>query len=649
MHVAMATDTKIHRNGKRMTTRQPSAIDPPSPRAVPEDHADELLQDNMRLGNIRDRFGGSNSYGLPEWGWLVLLVSLPLFAQFSGVYELFPRPGWVDPMIYIGYFLDPAGQIQTLGAYYFSQRIPYVFLGSLFYEIFTPAYAHLGLSLLFQLIALISVYSIARKTFGPLVAVLSGWWLGANPLWIASISSGYVDGPAIALSIAAIAVLLLGNAGCWRFREAFLNLTAGFLCACVLALHPIPAFLTGVALLLAAVTTRPGDLFLFYRIFAISIGGLLGLLLMAIYSQTIGGPFLFLFHDAHPIRNAFTGNAIPFSRPLEEWLPKAFRITSLFITFVFFTLTVFTDSSEKGKSKKIALVAAVTSILFFTVAAIWDVVVGGMVTQTWFYSSYALIGQSLLVISIIGNLLSKREYNSPFYVYLFIFTALSVISVVYFNDAIVRTADRFSPIFIWIAVFAASAAIINLVLSKKRGAAIIAIVLLTSTIGVVNSDTRFMFAQRQTVPFRTFFELAIDIRNAVDKAGLYGRRVALWVDRRDLVSSDVPSNEHATYHFFVGGVTIPLNTLDSLAGLWLWDKGTLGFDMPNVTAANEQWLKQPKMPTSLIMVCTVSAICEQAQAKLDTLNIPSSVRSRLSIWKPGLNPVTVLIVDYTLP
>ncbi|MNE31091.1 hypothetical protein D3C80_1246390 [compost metagenome] len=111
----------------------------------------------------------------------------------------------------------------------------------------------------------------------------------------------------------------------------------------------------------------------------------------------------------------------------------------------------------------------------------------------------------------------------------------------------------------------------------------------------------------------------------------------------------MPSNEHATYHFFVGGVTIPLNTLDSLAGLWLWDKGTLGFDMPNVTAANEQWLKQPKMPTSLIMVCTVSAICEQAQAKLDTLNIPSSVRSRLSIWKPGLNPVTVLIVDYTLP
>jgi hypothetical protein len=645
----ISADTKIHRNGKRMTTRQPSAIHLPAQGVeVSEGPLPEFFQDT-KGGNTDASLSNRSPQGLPEWAWLMLLVSLPLFAQFSGAYELFPRPGWVDPMIYVGYFLDPTAQIQNLGAYYFSQRIPYVFLGSLFYEIFTPAYAHIALSLLFQLIALVSVYSIARKIFGPLAAVLSGWWLGANPLWIASISNGYVDGPAIALSIAAIAVLLLANNGYWLVREALLNLTAGFLCACVLALHPIPALLTGVALLLAVMTTQPAKVFLFYRVFAISIGGVLALLLMAIYSKSIGGPFIFLFHDVHPIKNAFAGNAIPFSRPLQEWLPKAFRIAPLFITLAFFTLIVFVESWGKGKSRQIALIAAITSISFFIVAAIWDIAVGGMITQTWFYSSYALLGQSLLMIFIIGTLLSKRDYNSRFYIYLFASIFFATIVGIYFNGAVIMVADRFSPILIWIAIFATSAAILSLILSENRGAVIVAIVLLTSAIGVINFDTRFIFAQRQTVSFRTFFELAIDIRNVVDKAGLYGRRVALWVDRRDLVSSDVPSNEHATYRFFVGGGTIPLNTLDSLAGLWLWDKGTLSFDMPNVTAANEQWLKQPKMPTSLIMVCTVSAICERGHTKLDTLNIPSSVRSRLSIWKPGLNPVTVLIVDYTLP
>ncbi|EKJ97398.1 hypothetical protein C241_01724 [Bradyrhizobium lupini HPC(L)] len=632
-----------------MTTRQASANQSPVPHAQAlEDQAPTLVQD-MRPGNAEAGVSDRSGKGLPEWSWLMLLVSLPLLAQFSSAYELFPRPGWVDPMIYVGYFLDPASQIQNLGAYYFSQRIPFLFLGSIFYDVFTPAYAHIALSLTFQFVALLSVYSIARRIFGPLAAVLSGWWLGANPLWIASISNGYVDGPAIALSIAAIAVLLAANTGRWGFREGILNLIAGFLCACVLALHPIPALLTGVALLIACLTTQSAKTFLFYRVSAIFIGGLIALLLMAIYSRSIGGPFVFLFHDVHPIRNAFAGNAIPFSRPLQEWLPKAFRIALPFITFVFFTLIVFVENWGKGKSRQIALLAAVTSISFFVVSAIWDIVVGGMVTQTWFYSSYSLIGQSLVAIFIVGTLVSKRDYKANFYIYVFSLVFLGTIVCIYFNGAVIRIANGFGPTIIWIAIFTASAAILFLILNRNRGATIVAIFLLTSAIGVINFDTRFIFAQRQTVSFRTFFELAIDIRNVVDKAGLHGRRVALWVDRRDLVSSDVPSNEHATYRFFVGGGTIPLNTLDSLAGLWLWDKGTLSFDMPNVTPANEQWLKQPKMPTSLIMVCTVSAICDRGHRKLDALDIPSSVRSRLSIWKPGLNPVTVLIVDYILP
>lgn len=632
-----------------MTTRQSSANQSPVSGAQDsEDRPPAVVQD-VRHGNTDASFGGRNWEGLPEWSWLVLLVSLPLIAQFSGVYELFPRPGWVDPMIYVGYFLDPARQIQNLGAYYFSQRIPFVFLGSLFYDVFTPAYAHIALGLTFQFIALLSVYSIARRTFGPLAAVLSGWWLGANPLWIASISNGYVDGPAIALSIASIAVLLLANNGRWRFREGPLNLLTGFLCACVLALHPIPALLTCVALLVACLTTQSPKTLLFYRVSAISIGGLSALLLMAIYSQSIGGPFIFLFHDAHPIRNAFAGNALPFSRPLQEWFPKAFRVALPFIIFIFFAMMVFVESWGKGKPRQIALLAAATSISFFVVSAVWDIAVGGMVTQTWFYSSYSLIGQSIIVILIVGNLISSKEYGSNYYILLFSLVFISTIISIYFNLAVAATINGFSPILIWIAIFTASSVILFLILNKNRGVAIAAIFLLTSTIGVINFDTRFIFAQRQTVSFRTFFELAIDIRNVVDKAGLYGRRVALWVDRRDLVSSDVSSNEHATYRFFVGGGTIPLNTLDSLAGLWLWDKGTLSFDMPNVTAANEQWLKQPKMPTSLIMVCTVSAICDGGHKKLDALDIPSSVRSRLSIWKPGLNPVTVLIVDYMLP
>ena len=623
-----------------MTTPQPSAI--------PQDHLDTTASKDIQIHGAGLSTDASRT--VPEWAWLLLLISLPLIAQFSGAYELFPRPGWVDPMIYVGHFLDPASQIQNLGAYYFSQRVPYIILGSLFYAVFSPTYAHIALSLFFQLLALISTYAIGRKFFGPLASVVSGWWLGVNPLWIASVTNGYIDGPAIALSLTAISLLLLGCDQSRRPAELLLELAAGFLLACVLALHPVPALLTGVAFLTTLLTTPSAGINLIGRSISIIGGALLSLLLMAIYSTSIGAAFLFLIHDVHPIKNAFAGNVIPYVRPLEDWLSKTFRISLPFLVLaLFLPLMASPPNLAKAGERQLALIGLSTLFASFIVIAIWDLVIRGMMAQSWFYASYTLIGLNLMMTVAIGTLLLGRKQGIERDILMLTAMGISIIAALCFHEQIAKAADDFGTASVWVAILFTSAAVITLAINRLSRQAIVGIVLLSSMIGIVNTDTRFTFTQHNTTRFRVFFELALDIRMAVDKAGLTGRRVVLWVDRKDFKTADLASNEHANYYFFAGGKTIPLNTFDSLAALWLWDKGTLNFDMPNLTVTNEEWLKKAQMPTSLVIVCSDPAVCSLGRAKLDALNIPSTIRSHLYIWKPGLKPTTVLIVDYVLP
>ncbi|ARQ57006.1 hypothetical protein Kim5_CH00899 [Rhizobium sp. Kim5] len=601
-----------------------------------------------RLNSAEERLGARIS-SLPAWRQVALLLALPFLVQLSGAYELFPRPGWVDPMIYVGYFLDPAAQIREYGPYYFSQRIPFIVIGSFFYKIFSPAYAHIALTNFFQITALLSLYYIGKRAGGMPVGLAAGWWLGTNPLWLASISSGYVDGPAIALALATIGFCMFGadqskcSGGLWR------NAAAGFFFACVLALHPVPALLTAAALVFSF-RLLPSTTSITVRMTSTAAGFLFGMFLMSIYSQAIGGPFLFFLNDSAPIRNAFAGNALPFIRPIGEWLPGAFRISMPFIIlFLAAALLIQRNKVEMKASRQLAALGLLTLLSSVGVIVVWDALLRGLMAQTWFYASYLLIGEGLLVAFIASALLEGCKKDASYDICTVLAAGIVVAATLLFHEGIAEFVDRMSRAAAWIAIGAAAVFVVMLAVKSAGRSAVVGLALLTSVLGIANADTRFTFTKSETVPFRALFQLALDIQKVTKETNLQGRRVALWMDRSNFTTGNERSDEHAAYDFFIAGNKLSLNTFDSVAALWLWDRGTINFNMPTVSQENEAWLKAQNIPTSLVLLCTTAYTCGQGHITLDTLKIPTEVRSRTIIWESGLKPITLLIVDYLLP
>lgn len=590
----------------------------------------------------------TSTYHMNEWVWLLILVSLPIALQFSGAYELFPPPGWVDPMIYIGYSLNPHQQIQNLGTYYYSQRIPFIAVGHFFHAVFSPAYAHLGQGVLFQSVAIFSLYTIGKRACSRIAGIASAWWLATNPLWIASIASGYVDGPAIAMSLCAIALFLASkNQSQANSRTAF-NFLSGSAIATVLALHPLPALFACIALLIILLMVQTAYSSKFRTIVTCSVGVFFAILLMAVYSQSIGGPFFFLLSDHHPINNALAGRALLFSRSLETWMPQAFRLAMPFVLLASFVLHIATaEQADLTNRKALARAAIITMLASIILIVVWDFGIGGLMAQSWFYASYFLIGESLLVVFLITSMLASSMHLPYQALTILVPFAFAAVGIVIFQETIAQTAAELGGKDVWYAIICATAALLLAIWMRlKRGAMLIMLGLTMST-GIANGDTRFIFTKADSVPFRTFFELALEVRHIVDQNNLHGRRTAVWANRYDYPSNDIETNQHATYQFSVANQAVPLTIHDSIAGLWLWDKGSLNLAMPELTPANNGWLSVQDAPTSVILVCAVVQTCELGQAKLEQAGLSPTVRSRSMIWKQDLNPVTVIILDYT--
>ena len=578
---------------------------------------------------------------------LAAALSLPLLILFIGSFELFPVPGWVDPLIYAGYFLDAKAQIEMFGAYYFSNRVPFIFVGSLVYDLFEPTTAHLALVLLWQVIAVCSLFAILRPLSTWPVAVMGAWWLGVNPLWIASLSSGYVDAPAISMALAALA-LLLASLRCDGPRSWLLAATSGIFVSCVAALHPLPALFVAIAcvpILLVHLREKA----MWGRLAVLILSGLLTILALGFYSLLIGGPFWFLLADLTPVSNAMSGASRRFIRPADEWLFGALRLGLPLTVAALGALLLIDRRTQITKTQLLLGVTALVTLgLTFLLLGAWDIYANGLMLQTKFYASYLLIGQSLLAGFILVRLNASPHLRGTR-----IFLAVALVVIV--TLVLLVWHEQILAVLEWTAVWAKWAglviATITLLALARFGLGRAATVLLFATtilVGVGNADTRLTWRESGTVSFKQIYELALSVRRTVDDANLKGRRVQIWLDRSSFTTGDPRSDKRGTYEIYLQDGSLELNAFDSIAALWLWDKGALNFEMPVLSQANLDWLLTPSAPTSIVIICVHPNSCNEGHLALDTAEIPTEVRTRATIWKPDLLPVTVLIVDYLL-
>ena len=225
---------------------------------------------------------------------------------------------------------------------------------------------------------------------------------------------------------------------------------------------------------------------------------------------------------------------------------------------------------------------------------------------------------------------------------------VATLALVFWYEPIMALLDTTTDSAKWWGLGIAMIALIGVAASRLRSAATVLLFATTVLVGMGNADTRLAWKESGTVSFKQVYELALSVRRTVEDANLRGRRVKIWLDRSSFTTGDARSDQRGTYEIYLEGGSLELNAFDSIAGLWLWDKGTLNFEMPILSPADQDWLQTPDVPTSIVIICGHQNSCNEGHLALDAAGIPTEVRTRATIWKPELQPVTVLVVDYFL-
>ena len=427
-----------------------------------------------------------------RFGWyeVLLLVVVPVVFLWAGRFELFPPPGWVDPEMYLGYFLNFPRALTRFGPDYFSMRLPWTLTGFVVHRVLAPNMANYAMVLGFHYLALGSAYLIMLPKYGRLGGIAAAWWLAFSPLWLAAVTRGYVDGPAMAYMLAGFACLI--NRGRLLGRRQDLCLAGG--CWALAAFtHPMLVFLTamgGCAWLLGA---RPDRSELLETAVWTALGGITTTIGLALAGWALGAPFLFFTVYVGTVKNAVAGSGLNFARPMADWLPGAYRMLP---PFAFVAIGGAFLLSRRDRRPWSGMVLPATGLLLATIVwlAVWNLLTNGVTFQVPHYASYLLPAQALVFGALAGEVLNEAETDRR--TRLVALAALLVAALLP-----VLAAERLwqweaawrAGLAFWFVpggVFALAAAMIA---GPYRRAALPLLLLATVVAGTVNLDTRRIF------------------------------------------------------------------------------------------------------------------------------------------------------------
>lgn len=278
----------------------------------------------------------------------------------------------------------------------------------------------------------------------------------------------------------------------------------------------------------------------------------------------------------------------------------------------------------------------------------WDLIVGGLTLQSHFYGSYLLIGQSLVVIGCVALLMGPEEAKT-------IRAALPLLSILAITVFVALTlqpqisAWSSAVPLIWGGIAGLLALTTLLCIWRVGRAAIWGLFCVTLLVGIVNADTRRIFTFPGKLQSKDLYGHLFRIKQTIEGMNLHGRRVMLWLDRSEYTTGSGAVDPHFIYDFYYQNLNLRLNFYDSLAGFWLWDRGTLNFEMPTLHQYNREWLERAWFPTTVVLVCIYPETCERGREVLDRAGIATRVRARTLVGYPNLAPVTLLALDYDPP
>jgi hypothetical protein len=253
---------------------------------------------------------------------LAYVLAVPLLlAAFGSRDFFFDSPGWIDPFVYVGYFLHYPKHLPLFDDYYKVSRLPWVLPGCVSFHLFGPLVGTYVLQLGTLALGLGCLSGAVRDSLDEGAALLTVLLLGTCTCFHGSGGWNYHNGAATAYFLAT--VLCLTRAAAGRRAWAWYFLAGAALASVVLTNLFMAAFVPGLVLHYV-LSCRSAGRRLGWTDVPAGVAGMVAItgVLTAVHRATGGHALFFMPQITYTLLLSRAGNG--YWQPLATWLPVAF-------------------------------------------------------------------------------------------------------------------------------------------------------------------------------------------------------------------------------------------------------------------------------------------------------------------------------------
>lgn len=563
-----------------------------------------------------------------------VLAGLLLFL-WSGVFDLYPTTGWVDPGLYIYWMLRPFENATLRGVDYHAARLGFILPGALAYRLFDVVTAHVVLTGGFYLMGLVAVLMIAAGTLHGFAArALVLVVIGSNVLWTSAFTRGYTDGPAMAYGLLALA-LLLGPA---RPPGAGRHAWAGALLILAFCAHPVGGGIAGFTAIFVGLARAVSLRAVVVNGAAAVLGALGCLVLLGGIAAWLGMPFLFLRSLLPTVDLAMAGAYELFFVSWREWMPQAPRVMLLPVILLMLALGL--RGLWPLRRQRLALFLA--AVMPLVALGAWLLRSTSM-AQTSYYASYLILSLVPALVLFLHrleqlSLAPRLRHLAGWVAVLLLATALGA-----WLPFGLRAGEAFA-IATWGAVGAVFLLGLVAVLWRRPMAAVAMLSLTIALAGSLNGDTGRGFNLRDTADQRASQTVLMELHRFLNEPEPLSGPYHIWMNR-DGFTAERGLRPGDLFPLKVGPTTLRMNLLDTLAASLGWHLTAMGFHMPRTEAEPERLATLKGLtttPATFIGFCAAPAECAQGLAMLEEMGLRVSAPRSRTIAVPGAPGVTVV-------
>jgi len=526
-----------------------------------------------------------------------IFLTLSLFYLYSGIYQLFPIPGWVDAGIYLGYGLNLPEMVHRYGFTwnaYQGTRLGSVFPLSIFYQLFEPLTAQFIKVGFLYVIAIFGTIAIGWRR-SEYIAILAATFLAFNPLFVSAITFGGVDGFVIAYETL-LATCLFSSSGIRNGKpELFL---AGCFAALSFTSHPF-SMIGIVALFLGHfyLTGAFKNTFLVNWFWSF-IGFVSVLFILAVIGKFIGYDFFFLRPSFDMAKGSFlSGFGVNYRLDLKDWIFGASRVLVPILIFTWIICLKLVDANDRNQ-KQINTALIILGVAFFTYM-FWDFFIGGVTIQTRSYFDMLLPALIMAVILVADTL--PRTSNS-FYITSIILIGLPSILLGIAGDSMwaFLESSRMREIFIVLLVCGIAVPVVlcfnNRYFKNLGSLGFVTTLILCSVAFAVNQDSKKTYKNYTNLDYSEAYLGMCQLSRKLETSGIAELEPKFLFSRKSLNNR---LGDKGIYQIRFGNNQLDLNYYDSLVSLYLWNQSLLFAEPDDVPHPD---LLPHKLPLPLVVL-----------------------------------------------